>query len=150
MPQPLTELERRVLGHLPAWAEDEGAFIEMEGGPRRLDEETGEWVGSIRTYNLPEFTVRLSEDPCAVGLGSDGQGGMVVRHLTAPEVEHQLGLLVERGLAARDDDGDEARWRMTEAGHASLTGPQKMPDQIPGPVEVEPHPAKAKASAKGA
>lgn len=144
----LTELERRVLGHLPAWAEDEEAHVEMEGGPRR--EEDGAMAGSIRAYAIDEFTVRLAEDPCAVGVDATG----AVRHLRAPEVAGQLEALVERGLAERDDlEVDEgqllARWRMTQAGFEAITGPEKKPDQIPGPVEVETHPGKATAAAKG-
>jgi len=48
----LSEFWRRVLGHLPVYAEDEAAHIEAEGG-RDV---------SIRAYSLPDFTARLAED----------------------------------------------------------------------------------------
>ena len=136
MHENLTELDRRVLGHLPAWAADEKAHIKMEGGPQF----------SIRTYNLTDFTERLGEDPNAVGVDANGD----VRHASEPEVAALLGQLVERGLAERDDAGDEQRWRMTEAGFEAITGPEKKPDQIPGPIEVPLNPAVAEATAKGA
>lgn len=138
----LTELERRVLGHLPAWAANEKAHIRMEGGK----------ATSIRTYNLADFTERLTEDPNAVGVDANGD----VRHATEPEAASLLGALVDRGLAERDDrevpavkaDGEivaeaytEARWRMTEAGFHAITGPEKKPDQLPGPVAVPLNPA---------
>lgn len=137
----LSELDRRVLGHLPAWAADEAAHIESEGGPEL----------SIRTYGLIEFTARLAEDPNAVGMDLTGAS----RHLTAPEVAAVLADLVERGLAARDDigtegqDGFQARWRMTAEGFNELTGPERKPGQIPGPVEVPLNPAVHDSAAAG-
>lgn len=129
----LSELDRRVLGHLPAWAADEAAHVAMEGGPEV----------SIRSYGLSEFTVRLAEDPNAVGLAADG----TVRHATESEVEQLLEGLVGRGFASRDDVDGVKRWRMTAAGFDAITGPQVLPDQIPGPVEIPLDPAHIESEA---
>lgn len=128
MSDPLTELGRRVLGHLPVWAKNEKAHVKAEGGPKN----------SIRSYGLADFTVRLAEDPEAVVTDEAG----VTRHMTEAEVEQTLQALADTGLASSDDEG---QWRMTEAGYDALVTPQQRPDQTPGAVTMNLHPAKAKA-----
>ncbi len=125
MSQQLTELGRRVLGHLPAWAADEKAHVAMEGGPEI----------SIRSYNLADFTVRLAEDRT------------VSPSLSEIECEQSLNALVDAGLAARNKAGE---WRMTKAGFELLTGAENKPDQQPGTVLVETHPAVMQSDSKGA
>lgn len=124
MAEQLTELGRRVLGHLPDWAADEKAHVESEGGPEI----------SIRSYNLADFTARLAEDPC------------VSPSLDEAQCETCLDALVASGLASTKG----GKWRMTKAGFELLTGPENKPEQVPGEVLVEVHPAVAKATAKGA
>lgn len=112
----LTELGRRVLGHLPPWAADEDALIEAEGGPDV----------SIRSYTLAELTARLAEDP-SINPPLD-EGG----------VQLALEGLHAAGLAGRRGEG----WRMNKAGLEALEAPVESAEP-PGAVLVELHPAKA-------
>lgn len=123
MPAQLTELGRRVLGHLPVWAEDEDAHVKMEGGPEV----------SIRSYPLEDLTGRLAEDPC------------IDPPLSQDDVASALAGLSGEKLAKSTADG----WRMTKQGFEAITGPQEKPGQVPGAVVVETHPAVVEANAKG-
>src|SRR5207248_7289900 len=82
MAEKLTNIERRVLGHLPAWAEDEAWHVENEGGPEV----------SIRFYTAPDFTARLAED---LATEHPQRGGP----LTEAECVQVLNHLASRGLA---------------------------------------------------
>jgi hypothetical protein len=130
----LTEFWRRVLGHLPVYAEDEAAHIEAEGGPEI----------SIRAYSLPDFTTRLAEDPHCVFQDPETHQS---RPLSEAEVEAALGVLVEKGNAKHTKDG----WKMTKAGLEALTAPvDESVEQIPGAVTVGLDPAHADSKAIGA
>src|ERR1039458_7153757 len=120
----LSHIGRRVLGHLPVWAEDEAAFIELEGGPEK----------SIRAYGTEEFTARLGED--------SGTPAMTVN-----EVETCLGELAKQGLCTETEDG----WRMTEAGFDALheVRPQ-LGSAVVGPAFVDLHSASLDSNAIGA
>jgi hypothetical protein len=119
----LSNIERRVLAHLPAWAADEAAHVAEEGGPEV----------SVRSYSLPAFTLRLAEDP---GTKVDG------RSLDEAECLRTLQVLASRGFAE-----DREGWRMTQAGFEALTGPSEESDQVPAPVDVALHPAQQDSSA---
>lgn len=119
----LTNIERRVLGHVPVWAEDEAWHVENEGGPDV----------SIRFYSLPDFTVRLAED---ASTEHPERGGP----LTEQECYQVLEHLASRGFLEPVVDCPGA-YRMTQAGFEELTGPEKAPEQLPGPVEVPLNPA---------
>lgn len=118
----LTDLGRRVLGHLPVYAEDEEAHIEAEGGPEL----------SIRSYTLEKFTARLAEDESS----PDMDEGHVLDALTG---------LADSGLCGEDESGG---WRMTKGGLDALLAPSEI-DQVPGAVLVDVNPAQAKANAIG-
>jgi hypothetical protein len=121
MPQ-LTNIERRVLAHLPVWHADEAWLVENEGGPDV----------SIRSYSLPDFTARLAQDASTKVQG---------RSLTEAECLQTLQVLASRGFAEERDG-----WRMTQAGFETLTGPSEAEDQVPGPVQVDLNPAVAESS----
>lgn len=112
----LTELGRRVLGHLPAWAEDEAALIEAEGGPDL----------SIRSYTLDELVERLAED------------SSIEPPLSDAAVQAVLGVLKSLGYASSKG----GRWRMNKAGLRALVAPVES-NEPPGAVVVEMHPAHA-------
>jgi hypothetical protein len=116
MPAPkLTDLGRRVLGHLPAWASDEPTLIEAEGGVHV----------SIRGYDLATFTTRLAEDQSIdPPLNEDG-------------VLSTLEALKQNGLAS-DSSG---KWKMLKLGFAALTDEAENEAQSPGAVVVELNPA---------
>jgi hypothetical protein len=135
----LTDIERRVLGHVPVWAEDEAWHVENEGGPRRFDEETQRWVGSIRFYSLPDFTARLAEDRATQ---HPERGGPLTEAECLQVLEHLAG----RGFVEPVAELPGA-FRMTQAGFDEITGPEKAPEQLPGPVQVEVHPAVAQSEA---
>jgi len=109
----LSDTARRVLGHLPVWTADEDAFqkAELEAGASE----------SIRAYDLPTFTERLSGDRSTPEM-SEGQ------------VEGLLKGLQANGLAS-DEDG----WRMTQAGFELLTNPPEVQpaNLVGGPVALE-------------
>lgn len=123
----LTDLGRRVLSHLPDWAEDEAAFVKMEGGPEV----------SIRFYTLPDFTARLAED---IYTKVDDPP----RSLTEDECKLTLDALIDAGLASEKD----GEYRMTEAGRDALTAPEGKTEQVPGAVLVELAPARVDSGAK--
>jgi hypothetical protein len=104
-----SDIERRVLGHLPVWASDEKAFLDEEGD------------GSIRSYTLPELTIRLAQDPC-------------IPTRTENQVQTFLAALETKGYASEDDGG----WSMTEDGLKALTDTPGLAEheQTPGPVHV--------------
>jgi hypothetical protein len=112
MSNPLTEQERRVLGHLPVWAEDEAAFIQAE-----LD---GGAAESIRSHTVLELVARLVADKASPAR-SEEQVAMTLDHL------HEAGLVAEA----------DGQWRMTEAGLTALTEPWLAEhEQTPGPVQI--------------
>jgi hypothetical protein len=104
-----SDVERRILGHLSVWTVDEDAFRVAEG------------EGSIRAYSLPDFTVRLAQDPC-------------IPQRTEEQVQAFLTNLAAKGLAA-DAEGN---WSMTEAGLKALTDTPGLAEheQTPGPVQI--------------
>lgn len=109
----LTELGRRVLGHLPVWAEDEAKLVEAEGGAGH----------SVRSYTVEEMVQRLIEDPS-------------VEELNADAVQVLLEALHANGWASQKN----GEWRMLKAGLAALTA--ATDDAEPeGAVSVELHPA---------
>lgn len=112
----LTELGRRVLGHLPAWAEDEAALIEAEGGPDI----------SIRSYTLDELVERLAEDPS------------IDPPLSAAAVQAVLDVLKSLGYAS----GRGGDWRMNKVGLKAIEAPVEN-NEPPGAVVIEMHPAHA-------
>lgn len=112
----LTELGRRVLGHLPAWSADEAKLIEAEGGPEV----------SVRSYTPEELTARLAEDPS------------IEPPLIQAAVEGVLGVLQGLGYASQRGTA----WRMNKAGLEALTAPVES-NEPPGAVVVETHPAHA-------
>lgn len=123
MAEKLTDLGRRTLGKLPVWAKDEDAHVEAEGGPEV----------SIRSYTLPEFTVRCAEDPA------------IQPALSEAQVQVTLEALAAKGLAVERKDG----WKMTKAGFDALHAPlDEDEEQTPGAVTVGLHPAVAEADAQ--
>jgi hypothetical protein len=126
-PAKLTALGRRVLAHLPDWAEDEAAFVEMEGGPEV----------SIRSYDLPTFTARLAED---IHTRIDDPP----RPLTEDECKTMLDGLVTAKLASHRG----GQWRMTKHGRESLIAPEGKEDQVLGPVVLDLAPAQATTDAQ--
>jgi hypothetical protein len=133
----LTNIERRVLAHLPDWAADEAWHVENEGGPEV----------SVRSYSLPAFAVRLAQD-----VNTQVEG----RPLTEGECLQTLQVLASRGFAESFDKAlavgteiasVEQHWRMTEAGFEALIGPAQEPDQVPGPVQVPVQPASVESGA---
>lgn len=111
----LTDLGRRVLGHLPAWASDEPALIEAEGGVHV----------SIRSYDLATFTARIAEDQS------------IDPPLSEDAVLATLEALKQNGLAS-DSLG---KWKMLKLGFAALTDEAENETQAPGAVVVELNPA---------
>lgn len=132
MSDQLTGIGRRVLGHLPVWAEDEAAHIEAEGGPRRVNPETGREEGSIRSYSLEEMVVRMAEDQSSPAMSAEWLQGA-------------LEDLEKSGFAFRTDDG---RWRMSRSGFDALHAPAPEAGQVPGPVTVPLNPAVAESAAQ--
>jgi hypothetical protein len=131
MPPKLTLLGRRVLGHLPVWAENEKAHIKAEGGPEV----------SIRSYSLADFTVRLAEDPSTFILDDHG----VTRSLTEAECGVSLEALAHQGLAEEID----GQWRMTQLGFEALTAHEEPESNAPSEVVVPLNPAIAQSEALG-
>jgi hypothetical protein len=86
-----SDIERRVLGHLPVWAADEEAFVqaELDGGAKE----------SIRSYSVGELTARLLDDKSIPARSED-------------QVAAFLESLQEKDLAVETD----GRWGMTKAG----------------------------------
>jgi uncharacterized protein with von Willebrand factor type A (vWA) domain len=107
-----SDLERRVLGHLPAWTADEEAYQQAE-----VDAGASE---SIRGYTLGALTARLLEDK-------------TIPARTEDQVAAFLDALVEKGYASTAD----GEWRMTEAGLRALGEPTLAEhEQTPGPVQI--------------
>lgn len=120
----LTKHGRRVLGHLPVWAEDEDAHVAAE------TEANG---GSERAYNLSAFAERLAEDP-EIAVTS------TKRSMTEAETQVSLDGLVADGLAELTPEG----YRMTQLGYESIVAPVEDLEQVPGAVTVKMHPVVAK------
>lgn len=118
----LTELGRRVLVHLPVWAEDEDAHIAAEGGPGQ----------SVRSYNLESFTRRLAEDT------------NVHPPQTELDNEQTLEALVAAGLAEKTPD---EQWRMTKAGYDAIHAPREDVEQVPGEIFLDLQPGHATMTA---
>jgi hypothetical protein len=117
----LSDVARRVLGHLPVWTGDEEAFQQAE-----LD--AGAPV-SIRSYGLADFTARLAADACTLAMDET-------------QVQDLLEGLVEHGLAEFEDG-----WRMTQAGLEALTGePEVQPaNLVGGSADLDLQPAQSKS-----
>lgn len=107
----LTDLGRRVLGHLPVWAANETAFVKAEGGPD----------ASIRSYTLADFTARLAED------------ASVAPSLAEASVLESLQALEAVGVASADGE----QWRMTQLGYEALVAPVEDEAQVPGAVVID-------------
>jgi hypothetical protein len=109
-----SDAERRVLGHLPAWAADEDAVQqhEVESGG-----------GSHRSFTVVELTERVNKDK-----------GMAIGQRTPEQMGAFLANLKAKGFAS----DAEGRWSMTEAGLSALVdGPALAEhEQTPGPVEL--------------
>jgi hypothetical protein len=151
---PMTDLGRRALGNLPAWAEDEDAVIEEEGGPQL----------SVRSHSLAEMVGQLV--PNVEAMITDTEG--VKRPMTEAEVEVTMDALVAEGWAEKvtrtqltyedGEDGepvetpvDVEHYKMTQAGFDALHAPvEEKPDQKPGAVALNLHPATNDAAASGA
>ena len=108
-----SDIERRVLAHLPAWAENEDEFMkaELEGGARE----------SIRSYDVPGLTVRLGKDPC-------------IPERTEGQTQVFLESLREKGYASEGD----GQWRMTKEGLDALVNFPGLAEheQTAGPVTI--------------
>jgi|HubBroStandDraft_5_1064220.scaffolds.fasta_scaffold05682_14 hypothetical protein len=104
-----SDVERRVLGHLPVWTADENAFRVEEG------------ENSIRSYSLPELTVRLRQDAC-------------IPARTEEQVQAFLSNLAAKGLVSETDGA----WVMTEAGLRALVDVPGLSEheQTRGPVQI--------------
>lgn len=116
-PPILTDLGRRVLGHLPTWwsSDVEAEYLESEGGPEQ----------SVRSYDLPTFTRRLAEDIA------------IAPPLDESQVLDCLMALKDAGLAS-DSTGE---WRQLKLGYEALNAPVEEEAQVPGAVVVDLHPA---------
>lgn len=135
----LTELGRRVLGSLPAWAEDEKAVVEAEGGPEF----------TVRSHTLEELTAELALNPFA----QFGENGT----MTADEVQVALDDLQRVGFVEFIDGAHtiagvqhENAWRMTKLGFETITA---APDADTGPARaavIETFHHDASASGQGA
>jgi hypothetical protein len=107
-----SDIERRVLGHLPVWTVDEEAYQQAE-----LDAGASH---SIRSYTVAEIAARLLED-------------RAVPQRTEDQVATFLKDLGEAGYATEAD----GRWSMTEAGLAALGEPTLADhEQTSGPVQI--------------
>jgi hypothetical protein len=107
-----SDIERRVLGHLPVWTADEKAYqkAEIDAGASH----------SIRSYTAAELTARLLEDRS-------------IPSRTEDQVAAFLNDLGEKGYAT-DVDG---QWSMTEAGLQALSEPTLAEhEQTSGPVQI--------------
>jgi hypothetical protein len=117
-----SDIERRVLGHLPPWTADEDAYRQAE-----LDEGAAH---SIREYSLGSLTARLLGDSC-------------IPPRSEEQVSAFLAALVEKGYVAAqpsetagDYPGAEC-FRMTEAGMEALSEPTLAEhEQTSGPVQI--------------
>ena len=116
----LSYVGRRVLAHLPVWAEDEAAHIEAEGGPEE----------SVRAYSLPDLTSRLLEDGATPNMAED---------VVATILEELAGA----GLCEETADG----WKMTQLGFEVLTDPTPPENQTPGPAFIDLQPARIETNA---
>ena len=121
----LSYVGRRVLAHLPVWAEDEAAHIEAEGGVEN----------SIRAYSLAALTVRLGEDQSCP-------------RLDEAALEQQLRELAGVNFCVEAEDG----WRMTQAGFEFLTDPTEKgdPNREPEPAIVNLNPSVHESTAEAA
>lgn len=123
----LTELGRRVLGHLPVFHPDEDWLIEQEGGPEV----------SVRSYTLGQLTERLAED---ASTHVDG-----VPSLSPTVVQDALNLLAGEGFCVVDEAGN---WRMTQLGlEAIVHVHDDQPEAPAGAVTVPLHPATVESGA---
>lgn len=127
----LSQLQRRLLGSLPAWTSDEQAVVDEEGGP----------AASERSHSLAEVHANLHE-PHHPYLAIAGAQSVAA-------VEEQLHELERLGYAEHVEHAEVAGithhdvGRMTELGLQALTwvnprslepaaeGEQKTPAEIP-------------------
>lgn len=129
----LTELGRRVLGHLPRWHEDEAWLVAEEGGPEN----------SVRSYTLAQLVVRLAEDR-----STHDEAGTPT--LDPGKVQAALDALAAKGLCEHVVEPTEIAgvthvdaWRMSQLGFEALNfvHEQEQADVEPGAVTVPLHPA---------
>jgi hypothetical protein len=139
-PQLLTETERRVLGHLPAWRDEEGKALvaaEMERKEQERVEELQARVESDEhpdtdvpdgphyqpyptSFSVEELAERLAPDPSARVhdlLYSDPQAGVNLKPGAEDALREVLEDLRSRGLVGGSND----RYHMLKAGLEALT-----------------------------
>jgi hypothetical protein len=139
-PQLLTETERRVLGHLPAWRDDEGKALMAAEMQRKQEERAAELRARVESdehsetevldglhyqpyptsYSVEELAERLAPDPSARAhdlLYSDPQAGVDLRPGEEETLHAILESLRDRGLVGGTGD----RYHMLKAGLEALT-----------------------------
>lgn len=134
MPE-LSYVGRRVLAHLPVWAEDEAALIEAEGGEEH----------SVRSYTLEDLTERLLKDGATPDMDAP-KVGEILAELAAVglcETEQREVPAAEEGEAP----SEVPAWRMTQLGLEVLTDPTPPENQTPGPAFLDLQPAQIESSA---
>jgi hypothetical protein len=138
-PEPLTETERRVLGHLPAWRDADG-WAAVEKAMAEKDEaraaEILEFVASDdhpetevpaqifdpypRNYTITELADRLGRDPYSrdhdLAVSSSTEG-VDLRRGEEERIALILNDLRERGLVSVSG----SKWSMLKAGLEALT-----------------------------
>lgn len=131
----LSYVGRRVLAHLPVWAEDEAALIEAEGGPEK----------SVRSYTLEELTDRLLKDGATPDMDA-AKVSEILDELSAAglcETEQREVPPAEEGEAP----SEVPAWRMTQVGLEVLVDPTPPENQTPGPAFLDLQPAQIMSSA---
>lgn len=115
---PLSELGRRVLASLPAWAKDEPWVIAEEGGPEL----------SVRSHTLDELAADIAVNSQTQTLGADGPPNR-------DEVQAVLDALQGAGYVEHVDEATIEgithvdAWRMTEAGFEAITAAPAVPGE---------------------
>jgi hypothetical protein len=113
----LSDLGRRMLGQLPAWAKDEKAVIKAE---------TAENGGSVRAYSTAQLTEFFAESPYVPSMSED-------------DVLERMDELAEAGYCEQDE---KEEWHMTQEGFQEIHAPREDPAEMePGAAVVELAPA---------
>lgn len=141
MLDPLTELERRLLGSLPNYHEDEAWCIREEGAS--AEDPTGvafARLNNTRSHTIEKWLTQLQGPNCK-GLGADGG------FLTGAELVAAADQLLQYGLVEHVLDAVIAdvhhleSWRITKAGDQMLEAPSTPPEHPPGAVRMDLSPA---------
>ena len=120
----VTDLGRRILGHLPVWVADEQATVEAQGGAQ---------IAEV-AFTTKELTERLAEDPF-----TRYKNGTETRPMTEAEVQHAVESLQKQGLcelAAGVAPPATEGWKMTETGYNFMQEPPTSADP-PGVAVIE-------------